>query len=173
MYIMLYTILNGFLSWVQKCHLCGHVTSFYCHIWQLSSKWLNLVDLYDVIYHSDWFFEQSSEMSFTWSCEFILLPYMAITIKLAKFLLIYMMLYIILTGFLSWVQKCHIHGHVTSSYCHIWQLPSNWLNLIDIYDVIYYSDQFVELSSEVSSMWSYDCFLLPYEVITIKLAKSY
>jgi hypothetical protein len=40
--------------------------------------------LCDIIYHSDWFFELSSEMSFMWSCDFILLPYMAITIKLAK-----------------------------------------------------------------------------------------
>jgi hypothetical protein len=151
-----------------------------------------------------------------WSCDFFLLPYMAITIKLAKsywciwyyipfwlvfwakfrnviyvvmwlhpiaihgnyhqigqILSIYMMLYTILTGFLSWVQKCHLCSHVTLSYCHIWQLPSNWLNLIDICNVIYYSDRLVELSSEVSSIWSCDCFLLPYKVIIIKLAKSY
>jgi hypothetical protein len=84
-----------------------------------------------------------------------------------------MMLYIILTGFLSRVQKCHLHGHVTSSYCHIWQLPSNWLNLVDLYDVIYYSDWFFELSSEMLFMWSYDFILLSYMAITIKLAKSH
>jgi hypothetical protein len=33
MYMMLYTILTGFLSWVQKWHWCDHVTSPYCHIW--------------------------------------------------------------------------------------------------------------------------------------------
>jgi hypothetical protein len=30
------------------------------------------------------YFEPSSEMSFMWSCDFIILPYMVITIKLAK-----------------------------------------------------------------------------------------
>ena len=82
------------------------------------SNWLNVIDLCDVIYHSDWFFELSSEMLFMWSCDFILLPYMAITIKLAKSYQ-YIILYTILTGLLSWVQKCHLYGHVTAFYCHI------------------------------------------------------
>jgi hypothetical protein len=112
-------------------------------------------------------------MSFMWSCDFILLPHMAITIKMAKsgwFMWCYISFWLV---FFSRVQKCHLHGHVNSFYCHIWQLPSNWLNLVDLYDVIYHSDWFFELSSEMSCMWSCDFILLPYMAITIKLAKSY
>jgi hypothetical protein len=46
---------------------------------------LNLTDVYDIIYHSDWFLELSSEMWLMWSCDFTILPYIVITIKFAKF----------------------------------------------------------------------------------------
>ena len=53
-------------------------------IWTTVKYFPNLIDVYDVIYHSDRNFELSSEMTLMWSCDFTLLPYMVITIKFAK-----------------------------------------------------------------------------------------